>query len=450
MASRQSYVLNLHEDHERWEDYKYQAFLFPERAESEQQNSGLTFSRDKVELVTEEEEESKLDRAWSELNSRMKPRRTLIRKEGQSNIAYRGIQKKNVKFLKDLYVTLLDLKWRWALLVLFSGFFLSYLFFSVIYFLMSYTHGDIDHAGDPNFKPCIYKLRSYWDALLFSIETQSTIGYGTIYPNAECAGTLPVVYLQITCGFLLKTVLLGFIFVKIARPKHRRHTLIFSRNACLCLEDQQLSLQVRIGDIRNSHLIDCQVYGALIKRYVCQEKYVYPLFQHEIEFHAHNMKDKVFLIWPMVMSHKIDKDSPLYTLTPEDLIYDKFELIVVLEGTIESTGEMVQARTSFTSKEILWGHRFARVEEYDEKTDKWCINFVRFNNVVPSKTPKCSAKELNENPDRLTEFNKESDATDVTNMTGNSRLMGASVDTLGADTVYSTASEDDQQETEEV
>ncbi|KAK0068892.1 ATP-sensitive inward rectifier potassium channel 12 [Biomphalaria pfeifferi] len=436
MAGGRPCALNLYEDHERWEEYKYQTFLFPERL-----NSELTVAGESVEG----EQGSRTDRVWSELNSRrMKPRRTLLRKEGQSNIAYRGIQKKKVKFLKDLYVTLLDLKWRWAMLILFLGFFLLYFFFSILYFLMSYTHGDITHAGDPNFTPCIYRLDSYWDALLFSIETQSTIGYGTIYPNADCAGTLPVVYLQITCGFLLETVLLGFIFVKIARPKHRRHTLIFSRNACICLEDQHLNLQIRVGDIRNSHLIDCHVYGALVKRYVCQEKYVYPLFQHEIEFHAHNMKDKVFLIWPMVLSHKITKDSPLYTLTPEDLIYDKFELIVVLEGTIESTGEMVQARTSFTSKEILWGHRFTRVEEYDEKTDKWCINFVRFNNVVPSKTPKCNAKDLTENPERVHEVYTEEDPVEIDQLTRQKHTLATSVDTLDTDAVYSTASEDDQ------
>ncbi|KAH9488535.1 ATP-sensitive inward rectifier potassium channel 12 [Bulinus truncatus] len=340
---------------------------------------------------------------------RKRSRRTLLRKEGKSNVAYKGIEKKNVKYMKDLYVTLIDLKWRWALLILFLGFFLIQLVFSVIYFLLSYTNGDLDHVGDKTFQPCITNLHSYWDALLFSMETQSTVGYGTIYPNAECGGTVPVVYLQIIFGVVLETILLGFIFVKIARPKHRRHTLIFSRTACLCLEDGQLTLQVRVGDIRNSHLIDSHVFGALVKRYVCQEKYVYPLFQQEIEFEAHGMRDKLYLIWPMVLSHKITKTSPLYTLTPEDFQKDSFEIILFLEGTIESTGEMVQARTSFTSNEILWGQRFVQLEEYDERGDKWCINFVRFHDLELSETPLCSARELDENPLRRQEINGQED-----------------------------------------
>ncbi|XP_012944008.2 ATP-sensitive inward rectifier potassium channel 12 [Aplysia californica] len=366
----------------------------------------------------------------------MKQRRTLIRKEGQSNIAFRGIQKKKTKYLKDLYITLLDLKWRWATLILFLGFFLSYFIFSIVYYLLSYIHGDFDHIGDPKFEPCIKNLESYWDALLFSIETQSTIGYGTIYPHAECGGTVPAVFVQISVGFLLETILLGFIFVKIARPKHRRHTLVFSRNACLCKEDNQMSLQVRVGDMRNTHLIETHVYGVLVKRYVSQEKHVYPLFQHELEFEAHGMGDRVFLIWPMVLRHKITPDSVLYTLTPEDLLYDKFELIIFLEGTIESTGEMVQARTSYTSKEILWGHRFARVEEYDEKNDKWCMDFVKFNNVVPSKTPRCSAKQFDESP--KTDEGAEKEREKASLLQGASKVLTVSEDTL---LDYSTASE---------
>ncbi|BFZ18816.1 hypothetical protein BsWGS_21855 [Bradybaena similaris] len=367
----------------------------------------------------------------------MKPRRTLVRKEGQSNLVFKGIQKKRVKYLKDLYVTLLDLKWRWAILILFCGFFVSYFIFSVIYFLLSYIHGDLSHFGDPKYRPCIKNLSSYWDAVLFSIETQSTIGYGTIYPNPDCTGAVPALFLQITLGFLMETILLGFIFVKIARPKYRRHTLIFSRNACICQEDNHLNLQIRVGDIRNTHLIDTRLYGVLIKRYVSEEKYVYPLFQHEIEFEAHGMGDRLFLIWPMVVRHKITPESPLYTLTPEDLLYDKFELLIVLEGVIESTGEMIQARTSYTSREIMWAHRFTRIEEYDEKNDKWCIDFIRFNNVVPSKTPKCSAKQLSEDPSPL----NRDDSLDGIAGDGK-RLTMLSFGTVGSDqAIYNTASE---------
>ena len=57
------------------------------------------------------------------------------------------------------------------------------------------------------------------------------------------------------------------------------------------------------------------------------------------------------------------------------------QIVVFLEGYIEATGEMCQARTSYTTREILWGHRFTRLEEYDAKNDLWVMDFVRFNQV---------------------------------------------------------------------
>ena len=60
------------------------------------------------------------------------------------------------------------------------------------------------------------------------------------------------------------------------------------------------------------------------------------------------------------------------------------QIVVFLEGYIESTGEMCQARTSYTTREILWGHRFTRLEEYDAKNDLWVMDFVRFNQVCMS------------------------------------------------------------------
>ena len=70
-------------------------------------------------------------------------------------------------------------------------------------------------ADNPNYAPCIENLEGAWDAFLFSVETQSTIGYGIIYAHPECGSTLPIIYLQVTAGFLFETLLFGFIFAKV-------------------------------------------------------------------------------------------------------------------------------------------------------------------------------------------------------------------------------------------
>ncbi|WAR03126.1 KCNJ5-like protein [Mya arenaria] len=322
-------------------------------------------------------------------------RPALVRKGGQYRISYRGMGQKGKRFFGDLYQSLIDMKWRYVIIIFCGLFLFVYLMFAILWWLMAYTHGDFEHFGDPNWVPCINLMRNFADALLFSIETQTTIGYGTIWPDANCMGTLPLVYLQVTVGFILETILLGFMLVKVARPKNRRKTLVYSSVATVVKEEGELVLQVRLGDLRKSHLVDTKAYGIFIKDKVTDEGVHFPLYQHHMEFTANKMDDRVFLIWPLVLNHKINEDSPLYDMKPEDILHsNNFEIVVILEGTIESTGEICQARTSYTSKDILWGYRFENIVEFDHEHGKWRANFKLFDDVIASATPKCSGSQL--------------------------------------------------------
>lgn len=52
----------------------------------------------------------------------------------------------------------------------------------------------------------------------------------------------------------------------------------------------------------------------------------------------------IFFVWPLEIVHVIDKDSPLFDLTAADLPKEKFEIIVIMEGTIETSSMTFQAR----------------------------------------------------------------------------------------------------------
>ena len=72
----------------------------------------------------------------------------------------------------------------------------------------------------------------------------------------------------------------------------------------------------------------------------------------------------LILLCPLVIEHKIDASSPLYPISPSKLYSsdaggkDAFEIVVIIEGTMESTGDACQYRTSYKPREILWGFRF--------------------------------------------------------------------------------------------
>lgn len=307
---------------------------------------------------------------------------------------YTGLNGYRRKYLNDLYITMVDLKWRYALAIFFNLYLISFFIFGVFWWLIAYNHGDFEHANDPGWELCVSTMTSFPRCLLFSIETQTTIGYGVSYPNTNCDGTLFMVYLQITVGILLDNLLLGFIFVKFAQPKKRQKTILFSKNACVTQHDGDLAIQIRVGDIRKSHLLAAQVQGVLVRRHVTEEGVLYPLFLNKVNFQADGMDETIVLMWPMVLTHKITEDSPFWDIKPADLTNEKYELIVYVEGTIETTGEFCQVRTSYTPREFLWGHRFDRIEEFDAGNGRWEIDFAGFNDVVYTSNIRHSAREL--------------------------------------------------------
>jgi hypothetical protein len=77
-----------------------------------------------------------------------------------------------------------------------------------------------------------------------------------------------------------------------------------------------------------------------------------------------NGRDRLLLIWPVVVMHVIDELSPLYGMTRESLSAANFELIMTVEGIVEATGMTFQARTSYLPEEIQWGYRCGTVFSY--------------------------------------------------------------------------------------
>lgn len=88
---------------------------------------------------------------------------------------------------------------------------------------------------------------------------------------------------------------------------------------------------------------------------------------------ADNYESDIFLIWPTTVIHEIDSASPLYDLSAADMINERFEIVVILEGTTESTGQTTQARTSYVAGEILWGHRFTPMVTFNKSKESYSV-----------------------------------------------------------------------------
>lgn len=221
-------------------------------------------------------------------------------------------------------------------------------------------------------------------------------------------------------GVMVQAFMVGIVFAKMTRPKQRTQTLLFSRHACICQRDGQLALMFRVGDMRKSHIIGASVRAQLIKTRQTKEGELLAQHQTELEIGADGgAASDLFFIWPMVSSntnntiinklnqfgvlwhrqvvvHRITAESPLYGMSATDLLQERFEIVVILEGTVESTGQTTQARSSYLNTEILWGHRFDPLVGYNKDKQGYEIDYSKFNETMQVDTPLCSAREFAE------------------------------------------------------
>uniref|UniRef100_A0A3Q2V224 Si:ch211-113j13.2 n=1 Tax=Haplochromis burtoni TaxID=8153 RepID=A0A3Q2V224_HAPBU len=304
-----------------------------------------------------------------------------VAKDGKCRVNLCHISERG-RFLSDIFTSFVDLQYRWFLFVFMMCYIVTWFFFAVLYFLNAFFRGDlekekplttpeenlIDHA------PCYLGVDDFISALLFSVETQRTIGYvSMVSPNA---------------------LMVGCMFVKISRPKKQAETLLFSRTCVIANRDDQLCLMFRLGDLRESHMVDAKVRAKLIKSRQTAEGEFLPLEQTEINLGYETGSDRLFLVEPQVIRHNIDCDSPLWELDPEQLRRQQFEIIVILEGIVEATGMMRQAKTSYIETEIEWGARFEPCMTLEKGSFRVDLRWFHTTYKVP--LPNCSASQAHQ------------------------------------------------------
>ena len=325
-------------------------------------------------------------------------KRRLVLKTGECNVASCNVMKRKQKYLVDIFTTLVDMKWRYHLILFAAAFVVSWCAFGLIWFIIAIVHQDHVNVNNDTWQGCVDHVYDYPTALLFSIETQTTIGYGFRVIQSECGFAIFVMMMQSCVGLFIQSLITGIIFAKISRPKGRSQTIMFSHKAVICKRDGQYNLLFRVGDMRKSHIIGTSIRALLVKNRLTSEGESIPLCQYPltIETETSQTDSFVFLIWPVTVVHKINESSPLWDFSLEKLMSEHFEIIVLLEGTIESTGMSTQVRTSYIPMEIMWGERLVPLLTFQLQNGRYEIDYGQFHNTTPMSMPDCSAREYAE------------------------------------------------------
>ncbi|KAL7741610.1 hypothetical protein ACLKA6_019379 [Drosophila palustris] len=284
----------------------------------------------------------------------------------------------------------IELEWKYMLTLFLGSYFLSWTFFAVLCYMVAYSHGDFlfdavsgERLGEGT-EPCILGVPNFIGIMIYSIETQTTLGFGERYASEECPETIFLFVMQMLCAAAIEGSMVSIIYAKTARPAKQLTKLKFSDKAVICYRDGKLCLLFRVCDPREQQSIESK-----IRVYMIVDKHTREgeLIKTHTELKLEGNGEQL-IVWPDIVCHVIDESSPLnHFNNAKQLNAAQFELYVTIVGTSPTTAQMTEAKTSFVPREIFWGQRFVNIIHYDAYNERYIVDYENFNTTISVDMP---------------------------------------------------------------
>lgn len=181
----------------------------------------------------------------------------------------------------DLITTLVDLKYRWILIVYTLCYVVTWTAFAELHFLDSWLRGDEAHIRDPQRQPCFERVKSFHSAV--SVDNQVVNGYGSKAVTASCVDGLVLAMAQSVFESVLAALLVGCVLAKLSMPKRKLPSLLFSQYCAVSERDDTLCLPFDVGALKETHMLVAEIRAKLIKSHHTKEGEFLPLEQREID-----------------------------------------------------------------------------------------------------------------------------------------------------------------------
>jgi len=254
----------------------------------------------------------------------------------------------------NVFISVVELDSVWICLIFLTCFLLSWFLFAFLYFILAESHGDLlEDETTSETTPCVYDVKGFLEMFMFSMETQTTIGYGTRYVTEECPLAILLVIFQSILGSFLVSVLTGVVLFKFQEPSKRAHTVLFSKVTCVYQCNDNYFIEVQVLNMQRSQLIDPSVSAVCVMNLPDGSGKC----RLDMKFDACTDSSRLFFR-PRIYKHLINETSPFWKFDRRDFEKGDYEIIVIIDGQDEHTDSFVQVRTSFLPTEVIWGRHF--------------------------------------------------------------------------------------------
>jgi len=261
----------------------------------------------------------------------------ILRRNGKFNMDRVGL---SLRERFSPYHFLLGLSWTRFYLVMILAYLVINALFAVFYTLLG------SQALTGSFSNTL--TDRFANAFFFSVQTFTTVGYGTIGP-ASLGANILATFESFTglLGFALAT---GITFARFSRPNIQ---ILYSDKALIAPYCDGYGFMFRIANKRNNELVELKITVTFTNVIEKNGRKVRHYEEMKLE------RDSIHffpLSWTLV--HPIDKESPLWDKDPNYFEQTNAEILILLTGFDETFSQTIYTRSSYQWNEWVWNARY--------------------------------------------------------------------------------------------
>ena len=266
------------------------------------------------------------------------------------------------EFRRDLYFHLMDGSWLRLFGITVVAYALVNVAFAALFLL---EPGSVSGVAANDFLA----------ALSFSVQTFTTIGYGSMVPTTDYAHVLMII--EAFVGLLSAALVTGVIFAKASRPVS---SVMWSNTIVVNLRDGVPTVEFRLGNARGNEVVEAALSVSLLRTEVTPEGHRMRKL-HDIELVR--SRTPVFTLSWTVM-HRVDENSPMFGITKDEAEGDMRAVIVTMTGHDATYAQTVHARHIYGSGDFRYAERFVDVIS---TTDDGLlrVDYGKFHDTVPDE-----------------------------------------------------------------
>lgn len=261
----------------------------------------------------------------------------LINSNGRFNVSRHG------KRVWNLYAELLEISWVKFYSLIFVFYVTFNLFFAIFFAIMH--PGSLAGITAPTFS------ERYLSCFFFSIQTFTTVGYGSISPISVHANILSAFIAMV--GLLVIAMITGIFFARLSKPIAY---IRFSEKILISPYKDGKGLMFRMVNMRDTVISDVNVVVLLTRLLIQNGEEKREYMSLDLERDSVNLFP---LNWTIV--HPISEASPLYDQTIEELASKHAEILIDLKGYDETFNQVVRIRNSYKLEDLITDHKFSKM-----------------------------------------------------------------------------------------